>query len=176
VACELSDVVAAVAPVSAPSMNFTAVGTSWFMWKLDPFVCAPERPVPLLHFHGDKYSVVPFDGWSTVYGFPSVDSSIEIWRQLNGVADAPPVVTFERGATECTWYGPDSSNVTLCVIGGENHCWPGQGPFQCGEDMDATPTIWEFFKKHTLAGSSNGRTGRSSADSGKSSAGEGGEL
>lgn len=157
VACEMSDIVAAVVPVAGPLMNEAAKDlTSFplrapFLWDSDPFDCKPERPVPLLHFHSTNDPVVPFDG-SKQFGFPSIDSSIQKWRTLNGVDDMPGVITLENGKTKCTSYGPGTSkSVTLCKMESESHCWPGQGFGQCGTQV-GNEEIWGFMKNHTLSG------------------------
>jgi len=151
VACEMSDIVAAVAPVAGPLMNEAGDGTAPFMWGADPFVCAPGRPVPLLHFHSNEDAVVPFEG-SKDFGFPSIPSSIEKWRVINGVKDVEPVITYDEGLTSCKSYGPGtSSSVTLCEMISKSHCWPGEGIAMCGNGI-GNQYIWDFFKNHTLGG------------------------
>lgn len=154
VACEMSDIVAAVAPVAGPLMNNTAVSDIPipFMWKSDPFLCAPGRPVPLMHFHSRGDPIVPFEENSPL-GFPGVESSsIKTWRSINGVENADPVVTYDEDITKCTSYGHcTSASVTLCVMDSKSHCWPGQGVGQCGSEIGSR-YIWDFFKNHTLGG------------------------
>jgi len=153
VACEMSDIVAAVVPVAGPLMNEKADGTDKFMWTSDPFLCAPGRPVPLMHLHSREDPIVPFNG-STQFGFPAIESSsIKKWKSINGVADAEPVVTYDEDITKCTSYGPGTdASVTLCVMESNLHCWPGKDlPLQCDSEI-GNRYIWEFFSNHTLEG------------------------
>ena len=176
-ACELpADLLTAIASVSGPLVNGTgAVG--------EPFAC--RSAVPILHMHGDADSVVPFGGCNatwTSYGklciwlhdmglqlaaFPPILDYVAAWRVRNGVLDAPPVTSFSNGTVTCTAWAPrtrQQANVTLCVVGGEGHAWPGMRPqaacrmpgFHCNNDMDATAEIWAFFRG--IAATHNGST------------------
>eukprot|EP00984_Skeletonema_dohrnii_P019063 scaffold9055_cov136-Skeletonema_dohrnii-CCMP3373.AAC.3 len=165
VACEMSDIIAAAAPVAGVLFESYSLETPHPMgWtKADDFVCAPENRIPILHTHNKMDSIVPFDGSSGVlsFGFPSVSESIEKWRKLNNVKDTGKV-DKKNSITECTLYsepvegkGDDFATVELCVIDSDEaggHCWPGQagqGAFlQCLNDDVDNSYIWQFFTKH----------------------------
>src|SRR5436190_16814688 len=72
-AAELSDRIAAVAPVAGTLCLDTV---------------KPKRPMPLLHIHGTKDSLVPFGGPKRggSGGFKSVDDSVMAWVKINGCA------------------------------------------------------------------------------------------
>jgi polyhydroxybutyrate depolymerase len=72
-ASELSDRIAAVAPVAGP------MGTD---------TCNSRRPVPVMHFHGTDDDFAPFKGGKgknsiSKTDFHSVDFSIQAWRKAN---------------------------------------------------------------------------------------------
>jgi len=56
-----------------------------------------------------------------------VPEYIKDWRLRNGQQEnEQPSLTFKNGTTNCTSWGRDAaSNVTLCVVGGQGHAWPG---------------------------------------------------
>jgi polyhydroxybutyrate depolymerase len=131
VACEMSDIVAAAAPVAGPLMN-VGVEDHPFGWGSDGFECKPGRPVPILHMHSSKDLAVPFGGSALnvadfkedlkvpgififpldpliglpTLGFPSVDASIDNWRKINNVTPASKDVTPRKASKDitCTLY------------------------------------------------------------------------
>lgn len=136
-ACELAARVAAIAPVSGDN-------------TIEP--CAPGRPVPVLHFHGDADLVVPYNG-SPALRFPSALDSARGWARRNGCADTS-TVTFDRGDTRCVTFDrcPADGEVTLCTIRGGGHTWPGGdvpllGGYT-GRSLDATTAMLDFFARH----------------------------
>jgi polyhydroxybutyrate depolymerase len=170
-ACEASDVFAAVAPVAG------AV-------QVDP--CTPTRPVPILAIHGTGDTIVPFNGGTDgilhVLKFPPVAYSIDLWRSLDGcpgsgapgpaakqemagdsTADGGPsdslfagaTLVSEKGDAAChTWSGcKDGSEVELCTIVNGGHSWPGGTQAFVGKmsmNLDSTKTILDFFEKHPM--------------------------
>src|ERR1043165_7375006 len=81
-ASELSDRIAAIAPVGGP------MGTE---------TCNPKRPVPVIHFHGTDDEFAPFKGGKgakSISGtnFFSVEHSIKAWVKANGCKDEPATV------------------------------------------------------------------------------------
>ena len=139
--CELSDKVAAIAPVAGdigiPLEN-----------------CDPPRKVPVMDFHGTFDAVVPYVG-GTIYNFPSVEASVGRWRTIDACTDATDV-TYDKGDSQCvTWTGcADGTEVTLCTITGGGHTWPGGTPVPAlgwtTMDLDATNAMLDFFEKHPM--------------------------
>lgn len=149
---ELSDRIAAIAPVSG------AMGSD---------APKPKRPVPVLHFHGTEDKFAPFAGGRgersvTDTNHFSVQQTIDTWVKLNGCPAEPKVEklpdTHEDGTTVTrAVYGPgkDGSEVILVTIEGGGHTWPGR-PSRLvflGEtttDISANDMMWEFFERHPL--------------------------
>jgi polyhydroxybutyrate depolymerase len=153
-ASELSDRIAAIAPVGGP------MGTE---------TCSPKRPVPVLHFHGTDDEFAPFKGGKGTKSlsgtnFYSVEHSIRAWVQANGckAPDSPAVVEVpdrEKDGTRITkkTYSPgkDGSEVVLVVIEGAGHTWPGRTPTlsflgRSTRNISANEMMWEFFQKHPM--------------------------
>lgn len=151
-AAELSDRIAAIAPVGGP------IGTE---------ECDPQRPVPVLHFHGTDDEFAPYAGGKgrkSVSGtdFYSVEYTIRAWVQANGCPETPLVSSFPVTADDGTTvdravYGPGrgGSEVVLITIHGGGHTWPGREPRlwflgKSTRNISANDLIWEFFQKHPL--------------------------
>lgn len=150
-AAELSDRIAAIAPVA---------GTM----ALETF--RPRRPVPLLHFHGTKDGLVLFGGPDERIPknlkFLSVDASIRAWAKADGcpeIAEVFEVPDLIEDGTRVLRksYGPGrgGSEVILYIIEGGGHTWPGRPPRirylgLSTRDIEANDLIWEFLQKHAL--------------------------
>lgn len=142
-ACEASDLVAAVGVVSGAVVAKP---------------CAPASPVSVIHIHGSNDQNVPLAGGvgakaRTQTNYPPVQDSIDLWVRTDGcaqpaVSTPAPYVTLRdyagcRAGTEVAFY----------LIAGGGHAWPGGTRMASFLDkpstaMAATPTIWEFFAAH----------------------------
>jgi polyhydroxybutyrate depolymerase len=134
-ACEASDLFAAVAPVDG-------------LLGITPASCVPERPVPIMHFYGTADPLVEYQ-----YAIATNDH----WVAAYNCADAMPDVTYAQGMAQCeTWDECDGGAVvTMCSITGMGHCWPGQSfcPPSLGTssvDISANEEMWAFFQQHRL--------------------------
>jgi polyhydroxybutyrate depolymerase len=151
-ASELSDRIAAIAPVSGP------MGTE---------KCSPRRPVPVLHFHGTNDEFAPFKGGKgekSLSGtdFYSVEHSIQAWVRANGCKAEPATVELPDKAKDGTRVtrktyggGKDGAEVVLVVIEGGGHTWPGREPAlkllgKATKNVSANELMWEFFQKHPM--------------------------
>jgi polyhydroxybutyrate depolymerase len=163
-ACEASDVFAAIAPVSGilaplpnPAMQSTVT-----------FACKPPRPVPVLHIHGTMDELVDFNG-NDLYQWDAVTNYTSQWNARNKCAKMP-VVSFSNASrsggktsVSCSSGCGGMQNVTLCVVRGGKHSWPGGrcggrlGPCTLsfvGTVLDLTSEalvhtsdeVWRFFK------------------------------
>ncbi len=109
--CELSDRIAAIAPVA---------GVSGFPAS----TCTPKRAVPVLQFHGTWDPLVPYEGGVPLIGldlplpvsFPSVAKTITEWKDRNDCTGSPRRL-FSRGDTECVGWSTcrDDADVVLCT-------------------------------------------------------------
>jgi polyhydroxybutyrate depolymerase len=148
-AADLSERIAAIAPVAG-----VMVGEAG----------QPQRPVPVMHFHGTADKLVPSDGpsrdMSKYFAFKSVAETIRIWCQIDGCPETPKVTQFPDKVNDGTTvkrkvYGPgkDGAEVVLIEIEGGGHTWPGRKPpvgfiGKSTFDISANDLIWEFFQKH----------------------------
>ncbi|MFM7843935.1 MAG: alpha/beta hydrolase family esterase [Planctomycetota bacterium] len=148
-ASELSDRIAAIAPVGGP------MGTE---------TCNPKRPVSVIHFHGSDDEFAPFKGGKgqgpSGTEFYSVDHSIQAWVKANGCQREPVTTQLPDSAKDGTTIirqtygsGKGGSEVVLVVISGGGHTWPGQEPRlkalgKSTKNISANDLMWEFFEKH----------------------------
>lgn len=151
VASELSDRIAAIAPVSGP------MGTK---------ECRPNRPVPVMHFHGDGDEFAPFGGGKgrgpSGTNFYSVQHSIDAWVAANGCDTTPTTTRLVDRQDDGTTVrlvrhgsGREASEVVLVVIEGGGHTWPGKDPRMRSlgvstRDISANDMMWEFFQQHPM--------------------------
>ncbi len=150
-AAELSDRIAAIAPVAGTMAIAEA---------------KPGRPVPVLHFHGTNDKLVPYEGADArarlVIPFKSVDETLRIWTKIDGCPETPlveklPDTVDDGTSVERRTWGPgtDGAEVILYVVTGGGHTWPGgQRPInllgKSTKDISANDVIWEFFEKHPM--------------------------
>lgn len=136
-ACELSDRIAAIGPVSGT----IAVGT-----------CNVTRPVSVMHFHGTSDPIVWYDGG--LGNAQSVPDTISGWVARDGCGTTP-ATTFSMGDAHCETYDGcmQAANVTLCTLEGGGHQWPGGEPGGVGTlntDISASDAMMEFFEAHPM--------------------------
>ena len=150
-ASELSDRIAAIAPVSGP------MGTP---------TCNPKRPVSVIHFHGTADKNAPFKGGKGVgpsgTDFYSVEHSIGAWVKVNGCEKEPVVTKLPDKAKDGTTItrktfggGKEGAEVVLVIIEGGGHTWPGQEPRlktlgKSTKNISANDLMWTFFEKHPM--------------------------
>jgi polyhydroxybutyrate depolymerase len=124
--------------------------------------CRHSRAVSLMEIHGLDDHNIPFAGGQgskgvTHINWPPVMQTLDLFRRA-GACAAP--VTSTRGAVAtvasvCT----GGREVILMTIAGAGHQWPGGRPpgrlvgALLGLDppstaLDATRTLWDFFKRH----------------------------
>ena len=149
-AAELSDRIAAIAPVAG------TMGTE---------TCQPQRPVSVIHFHGTADQFLPFAGGRgdkslSSLDFFSVEHSIRQWVAADGCPAEPTVTHLPQKFADGTsvirkHYGPgrQGAEVVLLVIEGGGHTWPGrQLPVEflgrSTRNISANDLMWEFFSRH----------------------------
>ncbi|HEY5262811.1 MAG TPA: PHB depolymerase family esterase [Acidimicrobiales bacterium] len=143
-ACDDSDLFAAVAPVSG-------------LRRATP--CPTSRAVPVISFHGSADPVDPFNGHGQKYWTYSVTTAAKDWStqdHCRSVAHSAPV-----SGVKLTTYAQCSNGaqVELYEIVGEGHEWPG-GPTlpssltgllgPQSNLVSANGLMWEFFQAHHL--------------------------
>jgi polyhydroxybutyrate depolymerase len=140
-ACDLSDMIAAIGPVSATQNART---------------CQPDRPVSIIHFHGTDDELNPYEGTSSgSVVFPSVKDTIQLWV---GLDSCPTLAQKEESGnivhetyTSCS----QGTAIELYTIQGGEHAWPGGESVspEIGEpttEIAATPLMWKFFEAHPM--------------------------
>lgn len=119
-ACEASDVFAAVAPASG-------------LIGIDN--CAPPRPVPVMQSQGTLDLLVPYK---------NAKASNDYWVAYNKCTMA--TVTYRKGPVTCTVNTGCTNNATVewCEVRGMNHEWP------TGTYLNDTDAFWDFFTQHPM--------------------------
>lgn len=149
-ASEMSDRIAAIAPVA---------GTM----AIEKY--APSRPIPVLHFHGTKDTLVPYNGPDKTAEVPkfmrfrSVDDTILTCVRANGAAEQPTETEIDAKEPnlriKCKTYANGKADVILYTIENGGHTWPGSmlAPAFLGlstRHFSANEVMWDFFKNITL--------------------------
>lgn len=152
IAAELSDRIAAIAPVAGPML---------------PLPKSPQFPVPVIHFHGTQDEYTPYSGGigsksPSKTDFLSVDQTINHWVGFNGCDPTPkiesvPTPPGDLAVTRFTYpNGNQGSQVVLIKIDGGGHTWPGRRPptkilGKSVEGISANQMMWDFFERHPKA-------------------------
>lgn len=139
VACELSDKIAAIAPVSGALVTSS---------------CRPSHAIPILHIHSELDSVVPYLGGEGLggYQFPSMDSVINIWRILNDCQSEPSLINKKELYEYVQWKHNNRVMIETYLTKDGGHSWPGGLLARPNADrpsgaIDATSLIWDFFER-----------------------------
>ena len=122
-AAELSDKISGIACMSGQMM-------------LDE--CNPDNPVSIIHFHALDDNSVPYEGGSgSGYEWPSVESVIDIWAELNECNDTPDTIFDQAGVIGKKWAGTEANIIAYTFPKG-GHAW-------VKSPISATDLLWEFF-------------------------------
>ncbi|MCR9145281.1 MAG: esterase [bacterium] len=154
-ACDLSETVRAVAPVTAQlSRDLFAM-------------CKPQRPVGMLLVNGTDDPIVPYDGgtielfWTERGEILSTDDTLRFWARRNRCSAQPVVAELpDRDPKDETRVDrvryPNCAtgrDVELLRVRGGGHTWPGGSPYlserlvgKVSNDIIACDEIWNFFR------------------------------
>jgi polyhydroxybutyrate depolymerase len=144
-ACELSDKIAAIAPVAG---------------ALNCDNCRPDFPVAVIAFHGTADKHLPYYGGMGDNSIaPRIDKPVSFaigsWVKNNGCTDKKKE---EFGSIIKDSYGgcKNNADVVLYTVVGGGHSWPGgrNGAHYGNVDkptheISATDLIWDFFSRHS---------------------------
>lgn len=127
-ACEMSDILAAIAPVAAFRPSFPA--------------CQPQQAVSVIHVHGLADAELPYAGGGP-WNNPPIEAGITFWADFDGCTGSPVVEELSNGVTH-TAYAPCEAGtaVELYTIDSGYHFWPSEDVFP------AAQVIWDFFAAH----------------------------
>lgn len=142
-ACELSDKIAAIAPVAG---SFTAEN------------CDPNSPVSIIHFHSELDENIPSeggtgDGLSEHYN-PPLDSVFTIWAGFNDCMVLDSAINDIEGVTHRIWTACNNSTaIEYYLTSDGGHSWPGgTRPRSKADDtselINANELMWDFFQRH----------------------------
>ncbi len=124
--------------------------------------CAPPRPVPLLHIHGEKDPNVPIIGGEgcgpgEVGESTPLSEIVSKWSALHACSGEVET-SLEREDVVCEVQG--DCEVEVCLLPEGNHTWPGGVPREprvpgCsgGQQVlsfEASEYIWSFFERQSL--------------------------
>ena len=145
-ACVSADRFAAFAPVAV---------------VLYPTVCDNTRHLAFMGFSGTADPIVPFEGGAVrccgMPVLPAPSDAMANWGKHNGCDSN---FTEDRIGSEVrrrTWNNcQDGSAVVFYIVDGGGHTWPGSAiPVSrlglTTTQVNASQTIWDFFKQHPLA-------------------------
>jgi polyhydroxybutyrate depolymerase len=155
--CEISDKLAAIAPVIA-NIPMNILGN-----------CKPDSPLPVLLMNGTDDPLVPWQGGAvhffrkTMGAVTSTAETVAFWTAHNQCNPAPTIELLadrdskDHSRVEVSAYSQcaNHSEVILYSIIGGGHSFPGGNipdrPFILGNknnDINAAEVIWGFFKEH----------------------------
>ncbi len=146
VGAELSNIVAAIAPV-AGSIGGYATNDSP-LWVIPE----PKYPVSVVAIHGLLDAHVPYYGGhgSNATGSRidlSVNESISFWVQHDDCDSTPIREVYGNIVKETYSNGSNNTEVALYTILDGDHRWPGSY-IEEYKNFSATRVIWDFFKSH----------------------------
>jgi polyhydroxybutyrate depolymerase len=139
--CELSDRVAAIAPVSG---NMAAADGSVNV------PCNPTRPVSVLAIHGTADGTIPINGGKVDILFSPLADVIARWRSMDGCS-GDGTASVDGASTTTSWDCRSGSTVAMRIVTGGWHWWPARSASptpQFADDFDASRLIADFFVAH----------------------------
>ncbi len=139
-ACDLSDVIAAIAPVAG----------AYNAWEN----CRPARPVPVLAFHGLDDQIAPYEGVGRGNAEPPIRDWASAWAKRNGCDREPVIVSQTSTLTVEQWNNCQANAaVILYTLDGHGHSWPGSSSLPAAitsQEVNATEQMLAFFARHSL--------------------------
>ena len=151
--CRAADRIAAIAPnaglrAGRPDPDDVAV----------PEVedCRPDRPLPVLTFHGQEDVVNPYAGNGDLRWGYAVPLAVQTWGRLNQCRRGPLAATVSEHVTRFSYTRCRRGvEVDFYRVSNGGHTWPGSsgpphGPGLVSQEIDASRIIWEFFEDFRL--------------------------
>lgn len=147
--CELSDKIAAIAPVAAS------------MTELEYNGCSPSKTIPVMIIFGDEDPLVPFNGGEIMRKrgkVVPVKESVDFWVRFDGCSQEPAKTEVDSvdDETKAIRYsyteGSNGIEVVYWLIKGGGHTWPGGIQYlpslivgKVSKEINASLEIWKFF-------------------------------
>jgi polyhydroxybutyrate depolymerase len=157
--CELSDRIAAIAPVAGLRAGTPQAGD---LKAPENRTCTPRRAMPIVAFHGVHDPTNRFDGDGGPRWGYSVPVALERWANLDGCRTAPSEQKISAHVTKVSYSGCRASAELILyrtdapVEHGGGHVWPhptrpASDDTESVDQLDASDLIWEFFARHAVA-------------------------
>lgn len=158
-ACELSERIAAIAPVVASISPAVAAD------------CTPSRLIPVLIMNGTDDPLVKIEGGErdvlgrSIGRILSLDENVALWMEHNGCQPPPTIQMLPdtdrddgtRVRLESYAGCAAGGALEVYVIEGGGHTWPDGFQYfdewligRTSHDVDASAIIWSFFGQYTL--------------------------
>lgn len=121
---------------------------------------APKHPVHVLHIHGTKDPVVPFEGGEVLGRGGQIVSAprlIKLWVRANGCQPEPKIEILDKKTDDATQVrkesyaaGKKKAVVVLLALEGHGHSWGGRARKPAGKgitrELNSAEAVWEFFQ------------------------------
>jgi polyhydroxybutyrate depolymerase len=146
------------------SDRIAAIGTVAGVRGADEIQPAPPEALPIIHFHGKKDLLAPYNGTNStktyyfITDFLPVPEAMETWALHNGCLP-DPVETLKINNAEMTRWSGGAADVVLWTLEDGGHTWPGGkiwpwevffGVGNINRDISASEEMWEFFTQYHL--------------------------
>jgi polyhydroxybutyrate depolymerase len=129
-ACELANVITAVASVSGAFIATT---------------CQPARPISVLEVHGTADQTTPLTGGVLGVDSPAVPTFMSDWAQRNGCSGNPEQSSSGIAKTSLWTRCRGNTTVRLDLVTGGHHTWFGSDIDPVTGEPTATDIVWNFF-------------------------------
>ena len=126
----------------------------------------PDEPVSVFLIHGNEDPITPVGGGGVLRGFRGrvlgAVETAQLWSKANGCQETPEGGVLDDEVDDgcrtrwLRWRNQTRGvDVTLFLIDGMGHTWPGRPPYMAEPiigrscyDFDASLLIWRFFAEH----------------------------
>ncbi|MFV0430068.1 MAG: alpha/beta hydrolase family esterase [Arachnia sp.] len=150
-ACEASDIFAAIAPVAGLRSGRPDPAD---LVMPEAANCTPENPVAVISFHGNIDFVNPWEGNLDLRWGYTVPTAAEGWAAINQCEAGPTVEQVSNEVRSHTWTNcSEGADVVLYEVIEGGHTWPGS-PVDMSflgyttQEISASALMLQFFLDH----------------------------
>lgn len=123
-----------------------------------PIACSPGKTgIPILEFHGDSDGTIPYlGGGRRTECLPTIPYFMQSWGNRNGLGTTNQSTILYNGGVRQEQFGLSQGTLGLVThywIKGMDHSWPAtiaNGDSATPTYLNATPLMYDFFKRYTL--------------------------
>ena len=114
--------------------------------------CRPDRPLPVLTFHGQQDVVNPYPGNGDLRWGYAVPLAVQTWARLDDCRRGPVATAVSEHVTRFSYTRCRRGvEVHFYRVSNGGHTWPGSegpphGPGLVTQEIDASRIMWEFFE------------------------------